>query len=186
SNSQLTPDMGRFLFLDLHSTLLKLLDMVRLDYKMFFAGDPLLYISEVTTAAEMQVRIKDKFCEVCSFIRENRTNHSDSLYKNIVEFIENRYSDPNLDLTMIADHFNLNSAYISTFFKKQGGINLTECITGVRIEHAKRLLQEGMTVNEIAHEIGYASNIVLTKVFKKWEGITPGKYRDQAKNETKS
>lgn len=179
--SQLTPDMAHFLFLGLLSTLLKTVDTLRLDYRTFFPGDgdPARFIREASTASQMQDRVKKVFSMVCEVVRENRTDHSEALYQKVRAFVEEHYSDNNLSLTMIADHFNLNSVYVSAFFKKYGGENLMDYSTRVRIAHTKRLLAEDLTVNEIARLVGYSNNIALTKVFKKLEGITPGVYREQ-------
>ncbi|WP_337101129.1 helix-turn-helix domain-containing protein [Paenibacillus sp. YIM B09110] len=179
--SQLTPDMAYFLFMGLLNTLLKTLDALRLDYRTFFPGDgdPTKYIMEVATASQMHERVKNIFFKICEEVRESRTDHNEALYQNVKAFVEKHYADNNLNLTMIADHFNLNPVYVSAFFKKYGGENLNDFTTRVRIDHTKRLLAEELTVNEIAQLVGYSNNMALTKVFKKLEGITPGIYREQ-------
>jgi two-component system response regulator YesN len=46
-----------------------------------------------------------------------------------------------------------------------------------RLEAAKRLLAEmKYSVNEIAQMVGYNEINTFTRVFKKHEGVTPGKY----------
>jgi len=100
----------------------------------------------------------------------------------MTDFIESHYHDNNLGLTMIADHLGLNSIYVSAFFKKYSGENMTDFITRIRVQHTKQMLTEDMTINDIALRVGYSNNIVLTKVFKKLEGVTPGKFREQLRN----
>ncbi len=180
----LSPDMGHWLFLDLQSTILKILNTQRMDYKDFFPSDsdPMKYNAETATALQMFGRIKKMYMDVCSLIKEDRTDHHDLLYKKLTDFIEAHYYDNNLGLTMIADYLGLNSIYVSAFFKKYSGENMTDFITRIRIEHTKRLLAEDMTINEIALQVGYSNNIVLTKVFKKIEGVTPGRFREQLRN----
>jgi two-component system, response regulator YesN len=181
---RISPDMGRWFFLDLHSTLLKLMEASRMDGEAILpgAGEPTKWMSESATAEQMFERIAAMYERICRSVHEDRTDHSEQLYQKLVQFIANNYHDNSLGLAMLAEQMNLSPIYISAFFKKHSGENMTDYITRMRISHAKRLLAEEMTVQEIALQVGYASNIVLTKVFKKIEGITPGKYREQLRN----
>jgi YesN/AraC family two-component response regulator len=116
---------------------------------------------------------------ICDTVKEDRTEHRQVLYSQIVEFIEKQYYDSNLSLTMLADHFHLTPPYLSAFFKKQNGVNLSEYIALYRIEVAKSLLvQTDMTIGEISRKVGYTNHIGFGRVFKKWQGITPGQYRE--------
>jgi AraC-like DNA-binding protein len=184
SQGRISPAMGRWFFLDLHSTLLKLIEAGRQDGETMFPGenDPAKWMSESATAEQMFARIKEMYKKICFAMQEERTDHSELLYQKLVTFIDGHYHDNSLGLTMLAEQMNLSPIYISAFFKKHSGENMTDYITRTRIHHTKRLLAEDLTVQEIALQVGYASNIVLTKVFKKIEGITPGKYREQQRN----
>lgn len=181
---RISPAMGRWFFLDLHSTLLKLIEAGRQDGESLFPGenDPAKWMSESATAEQMFARIKEMYKKICFSMQEDRSDHSELLYQKLVTFIDDHYHDNNLGLTMLAEQMNLSPIYISAFFKKHSGENMTDYITRTRIRHTKRLLAEDLTVQDIALQVGYASNIVLTKVFKKIEGITPGKYREQMRN----
>ncbi len=180
SSKSLSPEKIGWLFQNMQSTLIKIMDALRLAPGEILAGESDLakYFASAITADDKFDRIKAVFLNIGTKIKEERTDKGEELYNRIVGFIEEHYHDNNLSLTMIAEHFDLSPIYISAFFKKQSGDNVSELITRVRIKHAKRLLAEELTINEIALRIGYSNNIVLTKVFKKHEGITPGKYRE--------
>ncbi|MNW22068.1 DNA-binding transcriptional regulator AraC [compost metagenome] len=52
------------------------------------------------------------------------------------------------------------------------------------MKEAKRLLEvPGMTVLQVAQGVGYSTDIGFIRVFKKIEGITPGKYREMQQRE---
>ncbi|MBD2871068.1 helix-turn-helix domain-containing protein [Paenibacillus arenilitoris] len=183
-HEDLSPDMAQYLYMELNGTLLKAMDQLRLDYRQFFSEEqgPPLALDESATAAELHERIKGRFVEACRSVKEDRTDYSKSLYQEMVQYLEEHYPDNNLSLTMLADRFNRNPVYVSSFFKKHGGENVTDVLTRIRVGGAKQLLMEtDLTVNEIALRVGYSNNIVLTKVFKKLEGITPGSFREQAR-----
>jgi YesN/AraC family two-component response regulator len=70
-------------------------------------------------------------------------------------------------------------AYISHLFKKQMGIGIVDYINRFRIEKAKELLIDPrLKLNDIAEILGYANDAAFIRVFKKYEGVTPGRYRE--------
>ncbi|MNI84266.1 HTH-type transcriptional activator Btr [compost metagenome] len=108
----------------------------------------------------------------------DRSDHSSQLFQDMARFIEDYLKDPSLGLAMVADRFSMTPQYVSTFFKKHSGNNLTEFIAKKRIDQAKLLMQnKDLTIVQIAQITGYMSDVVFIRAFKKIEGITPGKYR---------
>lgn len=177
----ITPEMGRCLFFDLLSTVLKVLNGMNLEDAQLFEGasDPAKYISDCSTAEEMLVKTKRLYSKICSRTKEDRTDHGERLFMRITNYIETHGFDGNLSLTTMADHFSLTPQYLSAFFKKHGGINITDYIAKVRIRESKRLLADRkLTISQIALKIGYSNDVGFIRFFKKYEGITPGKYRE--------
>jgi two-component system response regulator YesN len=63
-------------------------------------------------------------------------------------------------------------------FREHLGATVTEYITGLRIDRAKRLLRETKdTVYEVAESVGIDNYTYFCKLFKKREGISPSEYR---------
>ena len=78
----------------------------------------------------------------------------------------------------IAQSVYLSPSYASRLFKKVQNMSLMEYLTRVRIEEAKRLLHNPQyLIDEIAENIGYDDASYFTKVFKRYEGVTPTQYR---------
>jgi len=63
-------------------------------------------------------------------------------------------------------------------FKKYFGYSLTDYIHRQRLNHCKRLLAENKSVREVAEAVGYLDSKTLIRIFKKYEGITPGQFRN--------
>ena len=52
----------------------------------------------------------------------------------------------------------------------------------LRIKAAKKLMEkEGITIKEVAEQVGFTSDIHFIRIFKKYENITPGVYKRQNK-----
>jgi AraC-like DNA-binding protein len=106
---------------------------------------------------------------------------NEGIFPKVDKFIKEHYADVNLSLTMIADSVGLSVKYISKLFKMETGQGLLSYIGAVRIQKAKDLLNEGRyTLNEISEMVGYTSIKTFRRVFRKIEGVNPGKYRTRA------
>lgn len=179
--SGISPEMGKCLFFEIFSTILKLLNSMDKDHIPYlFEGEdnPVKYFIRIETAEEMQTKLKEIYFKICTMIENERSDHSEQLLQRIETFIQENYHDSSLSLTVIADHCGLNSSYLSSFYKKYSKQNVTEYLASVRITNAKKLLkEESFTISQISEKVGYMNDVGLIRVFKKIEGITPGKYR---------
>ncbi len=83
-----------------------------------------------------------------------------------------------VSLGVLAENFHLSPQYISQLFKSEIGVNFLAYLTNIRMEQAKKLLlTTPFSVAEISEKSGYGDYRVFTKVFKKYEGVTPSQYR---------
>jgi AraC-like DNA-binding protein len=181
SQRRMTPELGRSLLGNMVSTMWKIIHPLDPSYREVFGEgfDPLKELSACPTIEEMKVNIRAWFLALCQYLKSSRSRYSRQLAERVAHYIEDHYGDDMLSLTTIAEHFGLTPPYLSSFFKKQMGMNLTDYLTRVRMEEAKKLMHDKkLTFTQIAHKVGYASDIGFIRVFKKYEGTTPGKYRE--------
>ncbi len=67
---------------------------------------------------------------------------------------------------------------ISKAFKAATGASMTDYYQRRRIQHAKRLLaEEGQSVTEIAHNLGFSDTAHFIHSFKRATGVTPADFR---------
>lgn len=117
--------------------------------------------------------------EVCDYVSKQMKNQNlGALEEKVKDFIFENYSDKVLNVSMLGDKFNMTPTYLSKLFKNYTGKSLLDFINMVRIEKAKELLeQEELTVAQVAEMVGFSNSNAFIRVFKKYEGITPGKYK---------
>ncbi|NLL71813.1 MAG: AraC family transcriptional regulator [Epulopiscium sp.] len=109
-------------------------------------------------------------------IDQNRTQE---VCEKALDIIHSHLEDPNLSVSMIADTLGVSVSYVSRYFKKNVGMGALDYIHMQRIEKAKGLLKsEDINISEVAEKVGYINSLSLIRVFKKYEGITPGKYKE--------
>ena len=99
--------------------------------------------------------------------------------KNILDFIEQNYHDPNLSRDMIADGLGFSISSISHITKNQTGRTLTELINEKRVSKACELLKTtSLSLQKIAEQVGYTNTWTFSRAVKNATGVSPGKFRD--------
>lgn len=80
----------------------------------------------------------------------------------------------------IAKELNIDRAYLSTFFKKNCQISLSDYIIKQKIQESKRMLSySDIAIAEIAYHFCFSSQSHYQNIFKRLEGITPGQFRQK-------
>ncbi len=107
-----------------------------------------------------------------------KEQYSESV-RGAMRIIETNYAQ-NLSLEDICSELSISKNYFSYVFKRETGMNLWDYLTRIRLAHAKKLLAEtDMRNYEIAFKVGYDNPSYFSKLFKKYENMTPGEYRDR-------
>ena len=85
-----------------------------------------------------------------------------------------------LSLKNIAAQLNVSPTYLSALFRKECDITLTDYVNNKRMEHAIHLLNTtDKLINVISYECGIQDTNYFIKLFKRYTGLTPTKYREQ-------
>lgn len=97
------------------------------------------------------------------------------------EYMELNY-DKELSLSDVAKYIFLSESYFAHTFKDEFGISPKRYLLGIRMNAAKELLAAtDHRINDIAKEVGFSSQQRFNDIFKKYEGMTPLRYRKQEK-----
>lgn len=110
------------------------------------------------------------------------TDHASfSIADKTKNIIDEQYSNSELGLFLISEILGVSNSYTSKIFKKQFGLGVIEYLNRVRIYKAKQLIGNGnMNIKDIAIQVGFTSDIHFIRVFKKYEQVTPGKYKNNS------
>lgn len=113
-------------------------------------------------------------------VEELRYNRNQSeLIRNVASYIRHHLSDA-IKTEEIAASLFMSRSHLSTRFKKESGMNLTEYIHYIKISEAKHLLAyTDKSILNISSYLGYSSQSHFTKTFKKITGRLPMEYRDR-------
>jgi len=101
------------------------------------------------------------------------------LYRRIVQaklFIDNNYAE-RIDVSEIADEACYSKFHFIRTFKSIYGNTPHQYLTTVRVEKAKAMLEEDVSVTEACLAVGFDSLGSFVGLFKRRVGLTPSEYQ---------
>jgi two-component system, response regulator YesN len=148
--------------------------------KDFFCKlNPVDRLLKCETIRELQVEINSILLSLDEYTNDMKITKNDELKDGIIRYVKENYYKNSISVASIADEFAISVVNISKLFKKAAGVGLLDYIHKLRIEEAKKLIVlDVYSVKDIAEKIGYINSDAFIRVFKKHEGVTPGKYKE--------
>ncbi|MCR5284781.1 MAG: response regulator [Treponema sp.] len=127
---------------------------------------------------------KDSLYKVLSFALEYRDSKIKGKYADVIlkakKYIEDNYADQNTTLSTVAEEVCLSPNHFSTIFSQECKTTFIEYLTNVRIEKAKKLMQNtDLKGYDIAYECGFSDPHYFSYIFKKNTGLSPREYKLQ-------
>ena len=134
---------------------------------------------EVATSEATCISLyKEMIRKYCLLVKNHSLKGYSLLVRKVITKIDYDLT-ADLSLKVQAEYLNVNPSYLSTLFKKETGMTLTEYINRKRIENALLLLNStDMQIQMIAQYCGITDVNYFTKTFKKIVGKTPKEYRE--------
>lgn len=171
-------EVRRCLIFDMLGTLLKAADLG--GYHSFAQEFDFTKQLSVTLPLEVLKQRFQRLVEaICSGIisMQKDTENDRRLSSEIEAYIKVNYPNPDLNISIAAQHFDMTPSYLSTIYKKQTGKSLLDYINTIRITHAEELLIAGAAVVDVAGQVGFRDSGTFIRAFKKKRGITPGQMK---------
>ena len=144
-----------------------------------------LYLSRTTESiqfltkaiTENNAKLTEHFIDDLLYCFSCSVKKSDPLVRDTIQYIEENYSQ-NVSLDLLASTFNVSKQWLILRFKKEMNATPIMYLNHFRIKKAKELLlQQKMTVREVALGCGFETPNYFTNVFKKYCGISPVLWR---------
>jgi two-component system response regulator YesN len=147
----------------------------------------LLHIYDVFTLSSCRSidDLDDMLRKLCHEVLQNKklTKEDDHpIIHSIVEYLNENYSDANLNISAVADKYDISAARLSLDFKELMEMGPSEYLLLLRIEKSKELLSEtDMSVKDICKAVGYYDTSGFIRRFRRYLAITPLQYRNNAR-----
>ncbi|SHH88563.1 helix-turn-helix domain-containing protein [Clostridium grantii] len=138
----------------------------------------LLYNKDISRDHICEVR--DIFISYGKLANEKTVSKDKEILVMMTSYIENHYQE-DLSLEHVANYLNISSGYFCTIFKKVTGTNFKNFLNQYRVKKAKYRLEldPDIKIKDLTSELGFNNANSFIRMFKKYEGISPGEYARQ-------
>lgn len=171
----------RCIYFEIVNTAMKTLTELELDdyTEIIVQEDILPNLLRCETLNELYEQVVGFYKTICDKIQFTNATKELTFQTRLLDYIKNNYNDQNLSLAQLSEKFKVSSTYLSRFFSRRTQYNFVEYLHRIRLKKAKQLLENtNKNVSDIAIEVGYTDSHSLIRAFKKYENITPGKFRE--------
>ncbi len=114
--------------------------------------------------------------------QEQTTNQPtmDTLIENWKRNAKKQYLKEGLTLSAVAQKIGVSPRLLSEYLNNVMGMNFNSWINSMRIEEVKEQIEKSpeTAMVEIAQHAGFTDSSAMTKVFKRFTGMTPTQYRN--------
>lgn len=105
------------------------------------------------------------------------------LIKSVSDYINTHYNET-ICLSQLSEQFFVNKCYLSRIFKEVTGYTVSEYTNIQRIKRACSMLKHPganrCNITQIADACGFDTITYFERIFKKYVGISPLKYRNHS------
>lgn len=95
-----------------------------------------------------------------------------------IRWLTLQYSQP-ISIEQMAQTLGYHRTHLSKMFKQHTGMSPMQFLLQIRMERAKLLLADPLTVEQVAASVGFTDALYFSKQFKKWFGHSPTEYRQE-------
>ncbi len=137
-------------------------------------------VEKIKSVQEGIDMMHDMIYKYCNLVKKHSMKNYSMIIQKVITIID---SDLTADLSLhkLAQSLNVNASYLSSLFKKETEMTLTEYVSKKRIDHAAFLLTStNLQIQGVSQHCGIFDVNYFTKMFKKHTGKTPREYREDA------
>lgn len=140
------------------------------------------YLAEIQGTADINMLRQwflRKTREICEKIETSREREYENVISRVKSYINENYAK-DISLEEASQMVDISPYYFSKLFKQEVGETFIEYLTRTRISNARRLLDDPRySIKEVCVMCGYGDPNYFSRVFKKYENMTPSEYRER-------
>lgn len=110
--------------------------------------------------------------------REGGDGKALTTFRQALYLIQSRFHEQDISRESVAGELSITPSHLSRLFRTCGSGNFLETLTRIRLEYAEELIRgTRLTLDEIARRSGFRDSSYFIKVFRKYHGVTPARFR---------
>ncbi len=112
----------------------------------------------------------------CLLVRNYSLKGYSEVVCDTLNYIDCHLVEP-ISLKMLSEHVNVNASYLSNRFKKEVGRSVIDYVNWKKVEGSLiYLAATNMSMAEVAERVGIGDENYYSRLFKKYQGMTPRQY----------
>ena len=131
----------------------------------------------VRQISEFKKEARSILSELIAYEQQYRNNSMPQIISSAKEYIDEHFRDSGLNVAAVAAAQGISDSYLTRMFRSYMDCNVLEYIQRKRVEEAKELLKTE-SIKNTAQMVGLWDTQALIRLFKKYEGVTPGAYKE--------
>ena len=137
-------------------------------------------INDINDPVELGKLMRSAEVHYAELVKKARESRNENPYvRRCKELIHDRLHERVYEEDL-AEELGITRSYLSQIFLKEEGMHLTEYILRQKVRSSEYLLiYPDIPLGRIAATFGFSSQSHYGQVFKKYNGVTPGKYREK-------
>lgn len=136
--------------------------------------------SALSVREQAQVKERAVFTEILTLLfqftqREQYSYSRVRIIDKVISYMIENHSR-NLTLAELSEYSGVSISYLGSLFRSVTGRSPIDYLIEIRINMAKNLLKDGLSVTETSSLVGFNDIYYFSRAFRKREGICPSKY----------
>ena len=108
-------------------------------------------------------------------------SRTEKLFNDIIFYTQQYYHSP-INRASVAQELDISPSSLSAVFQKNSMINFNAYLNKLRMDKAEFLLKNyELSIERISEQCGFTSSGYFIKAFKKYFGVTPGRFRKRVR-----
>lgn len=121
---------------------------------------------------------------ICGQIDEQKSGKKESAWERLKGYLDDNFSRPELTADLVSRETELSEKAVYMLLKERTGTTFAVYLETLRLEYAKKCLQQTDWSNErVAEEAGFGSTNSFYRIFRKKTGVSPNVYRKGQREE---
>ena len=108
--------------------------------------------------------------------RPSTSQKKSILLKEIADYVDTHLTEK-LTLKVISAQVGVSVSTVTQLFQKKASTTFHEFVTQRRLEMAKKLIHDGVPLEQVGKEVGYRDHSTFYRAFLRYSGCSPREYR---------
>lgn len=134
---------------------------------------------KLTDLQQRMAYLATQFYDLMEQAEHRKGAYTGPIVSFCLQAMEEHYTDPDFNISNLADMLHVSLSHLSTVFKQVTSQNISSYLSAKRLGRAQELLQDAtVPIKQVCRECGYSDPRYFAKLFKKHTGRTPSEYRN--------